>query len=164
MNSLRERIKQEIRQTFPAVIYFFLAINLFNYTFGWIMREGGLRLISFPHTVIASVIIGKVILVADTLPFLNIFSDRPLAYGILWKTAIYSFFGFLFTMLERLAPLLFRHKDINIAWQDMLQSISLPRFCTEQVWMVILFLLFVVFHEVVKGVGKDKLRKLLFGR
>lgn len=164
MTGLLKRIKKEIMHILPAVTYFFIAINLFNQTFGRMLQEAGSHLIDFPRIVIFSIIVGKVILTADALPFLNRFSHRPLIYGIFWKTAIYSCFGFIFTMLERLVPLLFKYKDFNIAWQYMPHNVSWPRFCTGQIWMVILFLLFVVFHELVRGVGRDKLRKLLFGR
>ena len=164
MANLLKWIKKEIAHTLPAVLYFFLAINLFNRTFGWILQEAGSHLITFPRIVISSIIIGKVILIADALPFLNKFSNKPRIYNTVWKTAIYYLFGFIFIMVERLIPLLLKYKDIITAWQYMPQNISLPRFCTGQIWMVVLLFFFVVFHELVQGVGKDKLREMFFGR
>ena len=164
MASLLKWMKKEVQHTLPAVIYFFLVINLFDRTFGWIMQESGMRLITFPRTIIISIIIGKCILIADALPFLNKFSNKPLIYSVLWKTAIYSLFGFLFTMGERLVPLLINYRDIGIAWQHMPHNVSLARFCTGQIWMVVLLFLFVVFHELVQGIGRDKLSKMFFGR
>ena len=157
-------LKKEIAHTFPAVLYFFIAINLFNMTFGWILQEAGSHLITFPGIVISSLVIGKVILIADSLPFLNLFSGRPLIYSTAWKTMVYYIFGSLFITLERLLPLLFKYKDMAAAWQHMPCNVSPPRFWTAQIWMLILFFIFVVFHELVQGVGREKLRKIFFGR
>ena len=157
-------IKKEVLIALPAIIYFFLAINLFNMTFGWLLKEAGTQLITFPRIVIISIIIGKIMLIADALPFLNKFSDRPLIYIIFWKTGIYSLCGFTFLMIERMASLFLKYKDMDIAWQHMPHNTSWPRFCTGQIWMVVLFLLFVTFREFVKDVGKDKVRKMLIGR
>jgi len=163
MSRVSEWMKKEISAVFPAVIYFFLAINLFKLTFGWIMHGLGVELIAFPRTIIVSLIIGKIMLVAEALPFLNKFSGRPLIYTTLWKTFIYSSFGILFLYLERLVPLLVKYRAVNIAWEQMLKGIIWPRFITSQIWLVVLFLLFVVFRELVQALGRDKLCKMFFG-
>ena len=148
-----------------AVLYFFFAMNLFNLTFGWMMqREAGRWLLTFPRIIISSIIIGKIMLIADALPFLNRFSNRPLIYNTIWKTSIYSFFGLLFLTAERLVPFFFRYKGADIAWQHMVKDTSWPRFCTSQIWLVVLFFLFVLFREFAGVIGKDKLRRIFFGR
>ena len=164
MVNLLKWIKKEIISVLPAVVYFFFAINLFNLTFGWVLQEAGSHLITFPRIIIISIIIGKIMLVADALPFLNKFSDRPLIYGVLWKTGIYYLCGLTFITLERMVALSLKYQDINIAWQNMPYKVSWPRFCTGQIWMAVLFFIFVVFRELVKGVGRDKLSKMFFGR
>ena len=159
-----EWMKKESLSVLPAVLYFFVAINLFNLTFGWVLQEAGRRLITFPRIIISSIIIGKIMLIADALPFLNKFSYKPLIYNTLWKTSIYSFFGFLYIVAERLVPFFFKYSDKNIAWQHMLNDTSWPRVCTAQIWLVVLFLLFVLFRELTGAIGTEKLRKLFFGR
>ncbi|MDD5137113.1 MAG: hypothetical protein PHX20_00360 [Candidatus Omnitrophica bacterium] len=155
--------REEFRKVFPAVLYFFCAINLFNLTFGWMMESEGIRLMTFPRIIISSLIIGKVMLIADAMPFLNIFSSKPLIYNTLWKTSIYSFFGFLFLAAEKLVPFFFKY-SMGIAWQRMVNDTPWPRFCTAQIWLTILFLLFVVFRELHIALGKDKLRQIFFGK
>ncbi len=163
MPRVSEWMKKEFKIIFPAVLYFFLAINLFKLTFGWIMHGMGQEFITFPRTVIFSLIIGKIMLVVESLPFLNKFSGRPLIYTTLWKTFIYSSFGILFLYIEKLAPLLIKYKDISIAWGEMLSSIIWPRFISSQVWLVVLFLIFVVSREFVQAVGREKFYKIFFG-
>lgn len=163
MSSVFKWMKKEFESIFPAVLYFFFAINLFKLTFGWIIEGLGQELITFPRTVIVSLIIGKIMLVVEALPFLNKFSGRPLVYTTVWKTFIYSSFGIMFLYLEKLIPLLIKYKDLNIAWDRMLCNIIWPRFISSQIWLVVLFFLFVVFREVNQALGKGKLYKIFFG-
>lgn len=164
MSKVFKWILKEARSIFPAVLYFFCAINLFNLTFGRLLQEAGSRLMTFPRIVISSLIIGKIMLVAEALPFLNKFSGKPLIYGTLWKTFIYSFFGFLFLVVERLIPFFFKYNDKAEAWQHMLKDTLWSRLCIAQVWLVVLFLIFVVLKEFINTIGKDKVRQIFFGR
>ncbi|MFA6320607.1 MAG: hypothetical protein WCY36_01980 [Candidatus Omnitrophota bacterium] len=164
MPRIFKRIREEAISVLPAILYFFFAINLFRLTFGWMMRSEGLQYMPFVRTIIASLIVGKIMIIADALPFLNKFSSKPLIYNTIWKTSIYSFFGFLFIFLEKLIPLLFKYSDPNLAWQHMLKDTHWPRFWSTQIWLVVLFLLFVVFRELHIALGKDKMRQIFFGK
>jgi len=157
------RIKKEFLNVLPAVIYFFVALNLFNLTFGRLLKEAGSHLMTFPRIAIISIIVGKIMLVADVMPFLNKFPGRPLIYNTAWKTFIYSFFGFLFIVIKNLMPYFFKY-DFGSAWQHMAAEAPWTRLIVSQVWLVVLFFLFVMFRELVEAIGKDKLSRLFFGR
>jgi len=164
MSRATKWLKKEFFHILPAVLYFFIAFNIFYMTFGWIFRALGLPFISYIRTVIGALIIGKVMLVADKLPFLNIFSRRPLIYSTAWKTSIYFLFTFLFRMLEHLVPFVVKYKDLDVAWRHLIDEIWWPRFWTVQIWLAVLLLLFVVSQEVIKAVGREKIREMFFGR
>jgi hypothetical protein len=157
-------IKEEAINVVPAILYFFFAMNLFRLTFGWMMKSEGLKYMSFTRVVITSLIIGKIMIIADAMPFLNRFSTKPLIYNTIWKTAIYSFFGSLFIFLEKLVPLLFKYSDPNIAWQHMMAETHWPRFWSSQIWLMVLFLIFVVFRELHIALGKGRMRQIFFGK
>ena len=156
-------MKKETLSILPAVFYFFCAINLFNMTFGWMLEVSGQKLLTFPRIIISSLIIGKIMLVADVLPILNIFSGKPLIYNTLWKTSIYSFFGILVFSAERFVPVIFKYGGTDTVWQHIVEDTPWARFCTAQVWLVVLFLLFVIFRELGGALGKGKLRQIFFG-
>lgn len=164
MTRLVKWIKKEIGSVFPAVLYFFFAISLFKVTFGWMLEARGETLITFSRIIISSIIIGKVMLVADVMPFLNRFSNKPLIYNTVWKTAIYSLFGFLFMLMEHFIPGLLKHHNLSAAWQYTLSDTTWPRFWTAHIWLVILFLVFVVCREFIVALGEDKVRKMFFGQ
>jgi hypothetical protein len=164
MPRILKRIKEEFIHVIPAVIYFFVAFNLFNLTFGAMFEEVGIPRFSFLAIVISSLVVGKVMIVADSLPFINAFPNKPLIYNTLWKTSVYSFLCYLLRLVEHLMPLLSKYGDIGLAWRLMLDKTDWPDFWTVQVWAFILFLIFVVSQELVKNIGKDNLRRMFFGR
>lgn len=155
--------REEVRHILPAVVYFFLALNLFYMTFGWMLDKAGIRIGTFAGSIVLALIAGKVMLIVDAMPFLNIFSGKPLIYSTAWKTLVYCFASLLFRTVEHLLPFLSRHQDLAIAWRHLLAEVWWPRFWTVQVWSFVLFFVFVVSQELVKGVGPDRLRRMFFG-
>lgn len=164
MSRMFRHIREEAINVIPAILYFFFAMNLFSLTFGWMMKSEGLHYMPFTRIIIMSLIIGKIMIIADAMPFLNRFSTKPLIYNTIWKTAIYSFFGSLFIFLEKLVPLLFKYSDPNIAWQHMMTETNWPRFCSSLIWLAVLFLIFVVFRELHIALGKGRMRQIFFGK
>jgi hypothetical protein len=51
---------------------------------------------------VAALILGKAVLIADMLPMINRFPDRPLIYNVAWKIMIYLLVSFVVHYLERL--------------------------------------------------------------
>lgn len=164
MFPILKNITGEFRRIIPAVIYFFLAFCLFNITFGMWLKELGLRIWSLAGIVIAALIVGKVMLIVDNIPFLNLFAGKPLVYTTLWKSFIYTFASFLIRLLERFIPLIRQHHDIGVAWGYLVGGVFWPRFWVIQIWCFLLFLIFVVNQELIKGIGWERIRKMFFGR
>lgn len=164
MFPILRNIHREIRRIIPAVIYFFLAFSLFNMTFGMWLKDLGMRGWSFMGIVVGALIVGKVMLIVDNIPFLNVFSDKPLIYNTLWKCFIYTFVSFLIRLAEHLIPLVKQYHDINVAWRYLIDGVLWSRFWTIQIWFFILFFVFVVSQELIKGIGWERIRKIFFGR
>nr|HPM42450.1 hypothetical protein [Candidatus Omnitrophota bacterium] len=157
MFPILKKIHEEFWRIIPAVIYFFFAFSLFNLTFGMWLKEMGLRIWSFTGVVIAALIVGKVMLIVDSIPFLNIFSNKPLIYSTVWKSLVYTFVSFLIRLLEKFIPLLRQGLDIGSAWARLIEGVLWPRFWTIQIWCFILFLVFVVNQELIKGIGWERI-------
>ena len=68
-----------------------------------LMLEGtGLAPSSSISIAVAALILGKAVLLADMLPLINRFPDKPLIYNIAWKTVIYWLISTLIHYVERL--------------------------------------------------------------
>jgi len=164
MGRILKKILEEIRRIIPAVIYFFFAFCLFNITFGMWLKEMGLRIWSFTGIIVAALIVGKVMMIVDNIPFLNIFSGKPLIYTTLWKCFMYTFVSFFIRLVESMITLVRKYNDINAAWSHLMEGMLWPRFWTIQIWVFVLFLIFVVNRELIKSVGWERIRKMFFGR
>lgn len=164
MFPILKKLPGELIRILPAVIYFFLAFCLFRITFGMWLKEAGLRIWSFTGVIIASLIIGKVMLIVDNIPFLNIFSDKPRIYNTLWKSFVYTLASLVIRLIEHLIPFIRQYHDLGIAWGHLIGQVVWPRFWIVQIWCFVLFLIFVVNQELIMGVGWERIRKIFFGR
>src|SRR5271157_4123692 len=66
------------------------------------LRGTGIPASSMVQIAVAALILGKAVVIADLLPFINRYPERPLAYNIAWKTAIYTLVAMLIHYIERL--------------------------------------------------------------
>ncbi len=155
---------EETRRVAPAVIYFFIAFNLFRLTFGEMLARSGMQNTTFITTIVGAIIVGKVMIVADHLPILNLFSKKPLVYNTLWRTSIYFVFCYLIRLMEHLIPLVVKYNDLGIAIKRLMEQVWWVRFWTIQVWYLILLLIFVFFQDLNKALGSGKIRQMFFGR
>ena len=61
---------------------------------------------------VAALVVAKVMLLADLLPFVNRFPEKPLIYNVVWKTLIYVLAALVVHYLEHLVPIWWRMRDL----------------------------------------------------
>jgi len=154
-----EWIRREIIEVFPAVIYFFVAFNLINLTF----TIEGVRLANLLGVTAGALLIGKILIVIDHFPLLNIFTKKPLIYNTIWKTLIYTAVSCLVRLAEIFIPLIPKYKSVVTACLKLPGAVSWNRFLVVHTWILLLFLIFVTSKETVDAVGREKVRRMFFG-
>ena len=164
MSALMHWLKKELLDIFPAVLYFLVTLSLINLTENLMLKDSGIRYASFSRVVVGSLIVGKVILVADLFFFVDVFRGRPLIYNTLWKTGFYSIMSLLFRVGEVSLGSIFKYKSVFIAKQHVVAELSEPRFWAIQLWLVILLLIFVASKELIGAIGTERIRELFLGR
>ena len=95
-------ILEEIRHVLPATIYFFLGFNLVLLTKKLMLEQYLIQFSGFFIATGAALIVGKVVLVVDKMPFLKRYDHAPLIRPILFKTIVYTFFVFVARLIEAL--------------------------------------------------------------
>src|SRR5437660_12417578 len=88
-------LRREFREILPPTLFFFVGFNLILFTKRLILSDYLVQYAGFLVATTAALIVGKVVLVADKMPFLRRFDYAPLAYPILFKTVIYTLFVFV---------------------------------------------------------------------
>jgi hypothetical protein len=111
----------------------------------------------------ASLVMGKVVLISDRLPLIDWFSGRPLIYVTIWKTCIYVLCSLVIRALERIVPSLLEGRGWAEVYPKLIEEGQGLTFWIAQGWLIVLFLVFVAYRELIRAVGEDKVRKLFFG-
>jgi hypothetical protein len=112
---------------------------------------------------IASLILGKAVLIADILPPINRYPNKPLAYNIVWKTVIYLVMASIIHYAERLIDFSRQAGGIVAGNKKLLAEIVWPHYWAVEIILFILILVYCTARELARVIGKEKLLRLLFG-
>src|SRR3984893_1495284 len=96
------KLKEEFFKLLPPTIFFFIALHIVTFVRVLMLKGTGVAPSSSISIAVAALILGKAVLVADMLPMINRFPNKPLIYNVAWKTLIYLLMATLIHYLERL--------------------------------------------------------------
>jgi len=163
MAKLLTTLKHEFFEIIPPTIFFFIAFSLLMGTQRLIQREYGIPLTGFGMAFIGALLVGKVVLIADALPFVNKFPDKPLLYNVVWKALIYFMAALLFRYLEHLIHFLMKHESFLEAHSHLMEEIVWPHFWLIQMWLAVLFFVYCAMRELVRAIGREKVIQMFIG-
>ena len=163
MKSILQKIKQEFLSVLPPTIFFLFAFNVVAITTLLLMKERGIDVPPILMATLLAMVVGKVILIADHLPFINKFPHKPLIYNIVWKTIIYMVVVFIVRYFEHFIPAFREYGGIGEAHQQLLREFAWRRFVAIQIWLLVLFFFYAVLVELVRALGKERVVKMFFG-
>jgi hypothetical protein len=163
---VRSAMWHEFRQVLPPTIFFFAGFNLILFTKRLILADYLIQFSGFFIATTAALVVGKVVLVADKLPFLRRFDYAPLIQPILFKTIVYTALVFVARLLERLVHYLIEGGTLGGgAFLDhLVGTFSWHQFIATQMWIFVLFLLYVTASEIAHLIGDGELLKIFFTR
>jgi len=156
----------EFRQVLPPTIYFIIGFNLILFTKRLILADYLIQFSGFFVATTAALIVGKVVLVADKLPFLRRFDYAPLAQPILFKTVVYTLLVLVVRLLEAFVHYVMAGGTVGggAFIEHTLGEFSWHRFVATQLWVFVLFLVYVTANEVGQLLGDGELAKIFFTR
>src|SRR6266536_6299239 len=102
MTKLFTKLKEEFFELLPPTIFFFVALHIVAFVRVLMLKETGISPLGSVSVAVAALILGKAVLIADMLPMINRFPDKPLIYNVAWKTLIYLLVSAVIHYLERL--------------------------------------------------------------
>jgi hypothetical protein len=163
MSKLSTKLLEEFEAMLPPTIFFFVALHLVALIRVLMLKGTGITLSTSWQVTVAALILGKAVVVADLLPFINRYPDKPLAYNIAWKTTIYVLVAMLIHYLERLVDFWRQTGSLVAGNQQLLAEIVWPHFWAIQIILVVLILMYCTMHELVRVIGRDKALEIFFG-
>jgi hypothetical protein len=163
MSKLPVKIKEEIAALLPPTIFFFIALHIVAFIHVLMLKETGITLETSASVTLAALILGKAVVIADLLPFINRYPEKPLIYNVAWKTTIYALLAVLFHYLERLFEFWRTAGGLIAANEKLLAEIVWPHFWAIQILLLILVLMYCMMRELIRVMGRDKVMLLVFG-
>ena len=111
-----------------------------------------------------ALVVGKAVLLAKLLPSFRRFDNAPLIQPILFKTFVYWTVVFLARFLEKLIEYLMHGGRIGGILEYVATHFTWHRFGAIQIWIFVLFLIFVTAEELNTLFGHGELYKIFFTR
>jgi hypothetical protein len=163
MYKILEKLKEEFFAVLPPTIFFFVALHLVTFIRVLIARGSHFEPLSTMSIAIASLILGKAVLIADMLPPINRYPHKPLAYNIAWKTAIYLLMASVIHYVERLIDFSRQAGGVVAGNEKLLAEIVWPHFWAVQILLFVLILVYCTARELTRVIGREKMLRLFFG-
>src|ERR1700758_3709145 len=163
MHKILEKLKEEFFAILPPTIFFFVALRLVTVIRVLIARGSYFEPLSTTSIAIASLILGKAVLIADMLPPINRYPNKPLAYNIAWKTVIYLLMATVIHYVERLIDFSRQAGGIVAGNEKLLAEIVWPHFWAVQIILFILILVYCTARELGRVIGRERMLRLFFG-
>ncbi len=86
MSKFGQRVKHLVGEMIPPALFFFLAFQLLALTQALMLRQYDIDATIFVAGLLGALVVAKVVVLAEMLPFINRFPERPLIWNIAWKT------------------------------------------------------------------------------
>jgi hypothetical protein len=163
MSKFTHSLKHLVHEMIPPVTFFFVTFQLLVFTRALMLKRYGIDEASFWEATIGALVAAKVVVLADLLPFINRFPDRPLICNIAWKTPIYFVAAFVVHYLEELFHFYRQAGGLALANRQLLDDVIWSRFWAIQIWLMVLLVVYCTMDELVRVIGKDKMRRIFFG-
>ena len=163
MSKLSTKLKEEFFKILPPTIYFFVALHLVMFIRVLMLEGTGLSAYSSASIALTALVLGKAVLVADMLPLINRFPNKPLIYNIAWKTVIYLLISAVLHYLERLIDFWRETGSFGAGNEKLLSVIIWPHFFAIQILLLILIAMYCTVHELVRVIGRKKALRIFFG-
>ncbi len=163
MSKFSHGLKHFMLELIPPVTFFFISFQLLAFTRALMLRQYGIEVTTFVVATVSALVVGKVVALADLLPFINRFPGRPLIYNIVWKTTIYLVAALAVRYLEEFIHFYRTHHTVVDANRHMLDEVIWPHFWAIQLWLTVLLLVYCTMDELVRALGRDRMRELFFG-
>jgi hypothetical protein len=157
------KVKEELLALIPPTIFFFIALHVVALIRALLTKGTVIAPSSTMSIAVAALILGKSVLLADMLPAINRYPQKPLVYNIGWKTTIYLLMSMLIHYLERLFDFSRKAGGIVAGNEKLFAEIVWPHFWAIQILLFVLILMYCTTHELVRYIGKERTLQMFFG-
>ena len=163
MSKLSAKIQEEIEALLPPTMFFFIALHIVALIRTLMLKRMGIVLGTSVSVTLAALILGKAVLLADMLPFINRYPTKPLIYNVVWKTVLYTLVALLIHYVEHLVDCWRQTGSLVAGNRQLLAEIVWPHFLAIQILLLVMIFTYCTIRELARVLGEDKLIEMFFG-
>jgi hypothetical protein len=154
---------REFLEILPPTIFFFIGFNLIVLTTNLLVADYGASVGNFMLATAGALVVAKAVLVANAMRTIRRYDRAPLIRPILFKTVFYWAAVFIARLLERwIEYWLGKHPQFGAFVPHLIAQFEWHRFIAIQLWIFVLFLIYVTASEFNHLFGDGELRRILF--
>ena len=159
---VRAKLTEEFIHVLYPTLFFIFGFNLILLSTNLILAQYQLPLTNMLLATTSALVVGKVVLVTDKMSFIRRFDTAPLIRPILFKTIVYWAAVFIARLLEEVIRYTFEHATLSGIATYIVTRLSWHRFAFIQLWILVLFLIYVTAAEFNALFGQGEIKRLLF--
>jgi hypothetical protein len=163
MSKLGSSIKHEFIEMLPPTIYFLVILHIVAIVRALISQNYEITVPTSASVTIAALVLGKSVLIANMLPFINRFPEKPLIWNVGWKTVMYTLVALVVHYLEHLYEYWKANPSLAVANEKLLANLNWPHFWAIQILLVTLIAVYCVVAELARVIGRGRLMAMFFG-
>ena len=153
----------EFLEILSPTIFFLIGFNLIVLTTNLIIADYGAQFASFMIATASALVVAKAVLVANAMPAIRRYDRAPLIRPILFKTVFYWAAVFIVRLLEHWIRYRFGGEYVFGGFvPHAIATFSWDRFIAIQLWIFVLFLVYVTASEFNRLFGHGELSRILF--
>lgn len=151
---------REFREMLPPTIFFFIGFNLIVLTTNLLLADYGAQFAGFMIATASALVVGKAVLVANAMRAIRRYDSAP---PILFKTFFYWAAVFIVRLLEHWIRYRFGGDYVFGGFvPHAVAAFDWHRFIAIQLWIFVLFLIYVTATELNHLFGEGELGHILF--
>jgi hypothetical protein len=159
--SWKKKLLHEMVEYWINVIYLTLVFAAFTVYRRLILAAHDITYTNYGFAVIEALVLAKVIMIGDVVRLGRGLEQKPLIYPTLYKTAVFTLFLGIFTVLENVVKVLWKGTGFTGDLVDFLGKGS-HEFIANALIVFVAFIPFFGVKELGRVIGQDKIRALFF--
>jgi len=157
--SWKQKISHEVNEYLVNFVYMAIVFSSIVLYRRLLLAEHGIHLNDYFAGVIGAAIIAKVVMIGAFLRISRKFEQSRLIFPVLYKAVLFTIWVMIFNVAEEFVRAYFQSFSFSDAFHELKSHLSLAWVGMMQLIMII-FIPFFAFKELVRRLGGEKIREI----
>jgi len=153
LKNIRRFLVHEFLQVLPPTIFFLVFAHVVYFNTQLMLSQFKIEVGTSAVVTVIALVIGKVVVVVDKLPFIRKLDSKPLVIPVIFKAFVFTVFVTLVRLAEPWVPALFETGSIAAANADVGEHYVWRLFTAAQIWIFFGFVIYFTASHTISVFG-----------